>query len=143
TRTFRVRYALGPVPARSTLRLGMTADVVLRQPASTPSASLPLTALLVTPAPPAPPASGATPATLATPATPATGAAVWRVDARTGALQRQPVGWVSQSTDHVRVTGLPEGALVVSVGAQKLDAGMTVRPVPRPLDNLEPQAGAR
>lgn len=143
TRTYRVRYALGPVPARSTLRLGMTADVVLRQSASTPSASLPLTALLVTPAPPAPPASGAPPATLATPATPATGAAVWRVDARTGALQRQPVGWVSQSTDHVRVTGLPDGALVVSVGAQKLDAGMTVRPVPRPLDNLEPQAGAR
>jgi len=33
----------------------------------------------------------------------------------------------------VRVRGLSEGALVVSVGAQKLDAAMRVRAVARPL----------
>jgi RND family efflux transporter MFP subunit len=135
TRTYRVRYALGPMPVASALRLGMTAEVVLRQPGSTPSAEVPLSALLVTPSPAA---SGA-----AAGGTPAFAAAVWRVDPGTGALQRQPVGWVSQTTDHVRVTGLPDGALVVSVGAQKLDAGLKVRPVPRPLDGALSAAGSR
>jgi hypothetical protein len=43
---------------------------------------------------------------------------------------------VSQASDSVRVRGLPDGALIVSVGAQKLDAGLKVRPVPRPLERL-------
>jgi membrane fusion protein, multidrug efflux system len=69
-------------------------------------------------------------------------AAVWLVDAGSGALQRMPVRLLAQTTDHVRVAGLPEGALVVSVGAQKLDAGMKVRPVPRPLVAFERVATA-
>jgi hypothetical protein len=60
-------------------------------------------------------------------------AAVWLVDARTGGLQRTPVQLLSQTTDHVRVAGLTDGALVVSVGAQKLDADLKVRAVQRPL----------
>jgi RND family efflux transporter MFP subunit len=138
TRTYRVRYALGPLPATAVPRLGRTAEVVLRQPGTTPSAVLPLSALLVTPAAPGGAASGPV-----TPGSAASSAAVWRVDPRTSALQRQPVGWVSQGTDHVRVTGLPDGALVVSVGAQKLDAGLKVRPVPRPLDGALTAAGSR
>jgi len=56
------------------------------------------------------------------------------VNEQTGALKRQPVRMLSQTTDRVRVSGLSDGAMVVSVGAHKLDAGMTVRPVRRPLD---------
>ena len=65
-----------------------------------------------------------------------TGPSVWLVDAKTGALKRQAVQLLSQSTDQVRVAGLADGALVVSVGAQKLDAGLRVRPVQRPLASM-------
>jgi hypothetical protein len=43
---------------------------------------------------------------------------------------------LSQSIDQVRVAGLEDGALVVSFGAQKLDAGLKVQPVQRPLAAL-------
>lgn len=107
-RTFQARYAFAsPTPG---LRMGVTADVMLAGQGAAASAQLPAGALLTT---------GQTPA-------------VWRVDEKAGTLTRQTVKLVSQSTDHVRVTGLPEGALVVSAGAQKLDAGMKVQAVPRP-----------
>jgi len=48
-------------------------------------------------------------------------------------VQRAAVQLLSQSTDHVRVAGLPDGAQVVSVGAQKLIAGLKVQPMQRPL----------
>ena len=92
--------------------MGMTAELLLAQPGRSGGAELPASALLVT----TPPA-----------------AAVWLVDARTGGLQRTPVQLLSQTTDHVRVAGLTDGALVVSVGAQKLDADLKVRAVQRPL----------
>jgi RND family efflux transporter MFP subunit len=111
TRTFRARYALGAAPPGAPWRIGMTAELRLSQPASQAGAELPVGALLA-----------------------AGDAAVWLVDVSSGALRRQPVQVLSQSTEHVRVAGLPEGAQVVSVGAQKLDAGLQVRPVPRPLD---------
>jgi membrane fusion protein, multidrug efflux system len=123
TRTSRARYAPVAAADAALLRMGMTAQVQLRQPGRASGAELPVAALLAT-------ASGSSAASAA-------GArsdpAVWQVDAETGALKRQPVQLLSQTTDHVRVAGLPDGALVVTVGAQKLDAGMTVRPVPRPL----------
>jgi hypothetical protein len=68
---------------------------------------------------------------------------VWVVDAKSGALERHPVQLLSQTTDHVRVAGLPDGALVVTVGAQKLDAGLTVRPVQRPLATRSAAVAAR
>jgi membrane fusion protein, multidrug efflux system len=112
--TYRARYALGALPPGTGLRMGMTAELRLRQPASTTGAELPVSALLMTGA------SGT----------------VWLVNPKTGALQRQPVQLLSQSTDHIRVAGLADGALVVSVGAQKLDAGLKVQPVARPLEVL-------
>jgi hypothetical protein len=127
TRTYRARYAIGALPAGSDWRMGMTAELLLRQPGREAGTALPASALLVTGAA----AGGSPPSSAAPPAT--AGPAVWVVDAGTGALQRTPVQMLSQSTDQVRVTGLPDGALVVSVGAQKLDAGLTVRPVQRPL----------
>ena len=89
---------------------------------------MPATALLVTQAGTA---AGANPA--AGKGAAAAGPFVWLVDAKTGSIKRQPVQLVSQTTDQVRVAGLPDGSLVVSVGAQKLDENMRVQPVQRPL----------
>ena len=114
TRTTRARYALAAPGEGTAWRMGMTAEVRLQRPGVQAGAELPLGALLVTQAATA-------------------GPAVWLVDAGTGALKRQPVQLLSQTTDHVRVGGLADGALVVSVGAQKLDAGLKVQPVQRPL----------
>lgn len=112
TRTFRARYALVAPPEG--LRMGGTVELRLARPDTRPSAELPATALLRASGPPV----------------------VWLADEKTGALTRQPVELLSQTTDQVRVAGLADGALVVSVGAQKLDEGMTVRVVRRPLDAL-------
>jgi multidrug efflux pump subunit AcrA (membrane-fusion protein) len=99
----------------------MTAQVRLQMPGTEPAADLPLGALLTTPA----------------------GPTVWTVDAATGALKQVPVQLVSQTTDRVRLTGLKDGLLVVSAGAQKLDAGLKVRPVPRPLAQALPSERAQ
>jgi len=107
-RTFRARYAIAsPLPG---LRMGVTAHVQLAGEDTTPSAQLPSGALLTTQKTPS----------------------VWLVNDKAGTLTRQTVTLLSQSTDQVRVTGLPEGVLVVSAGAQKLDAGMKVQAVMRP-----------
>lgn len=116
TRTFRARYTVMPSTAPhaavlTPLRLGNTVEVQLTRASGEASAPLPLSAVLVTTQSPT----------------------VWVVDAKTGSLTRQPVQVLSQTTETVRVRGLAEGALVVSVGAQKLDAAMHVRPVARPL----------
>jgi RND family efflux transporter MFP subunit len=107
-RTFRARYAIELPPAG--LRMGVTADVQLARKGATASAELPAGALLSTQQSPS----------------------VWVVNDKTGALTRQPVVLLSQSTDRVRVTGLSDGLLVVSAGAQKLDAGMKVQTAMRP-----------
>lgn len=125
TRTSRARYALSAPGDGAALRMGMTAEVRLQQAGLASGAELPLGALLVT--------AAADSATGTTAAASVAGPAVWLVNSKTGALQRQPVQLLSQTTDHVRVAGLIDGALVVTVGAQKLDAGLRVQPVPRPL----------
>ncbi len=107
-RTFRARYAIVSPPQG--LRMGVTADVQLARKGAIASAELPSGALLTTNQVPS----------------------VWLANDKTGALTRQNVTLLSQSTDRVRVTGLPDGALVVSAGAQKLDAGMKVQAVKRP-----------
>ncbi len=122
TRTYRARYTIAAPPPGAALRIGMTAELRLAQPGRVPAAELPLSALLMTGAIP----NGKTSAQ----------PAVWLADAKTGALTRQPVTLLSQTTETVRVGGLIDGALVVSVGAQKLDGGMKVRPVARPLAAL-------
>lgn len=135
SRTSRARYALAGAAGGTSLRLGMTAEVRLQQATRVAGAALPLGALLAT--------STQASAEVAEAPGNTTGPAVWLVDAQSGALTRQPVQLLSQGTDHVRVAGLPEGALVVTVGAQKLDAGMKVQPVQRPLAALTTTAVAR
>lgn len=111
TRTTRARYSVVKPAESAAWRIGMTAEVRLYRPGLQAGVKLPLGALLATPNSPA----------------------VWVVDGKSGALKRQPVQLLSQTTDHVRVAGLTDGELVVTVGAQKLDAGMKVQPVQRPL----------
>lgn len=118
TRTFRARFAIVAPPAG--LRMGSTAELRLAREGMQPSAELPLSALLQAGGP----------------------LGVWLTDEKTGALTRQPVQLMAQTTDTVRVAGLADGALVVSVGAQKLDAGLKVRVVRRPLEAFARADGA-
>jgi RND family efflux transporter MFP subunit len=111
TRTFRARYTITASPAVAALRLGSTVELRLARSGTSRSASLPLGALLSTDQSPS----------------------VWVVDTAAGTLKRQPVEVLAQTDDTVRVRGLPDGVLIVSVGAQKLDAAMKVRAVARPL----------
>jgi len=112
-RTFRVRYAAAPQSRASVtaLPLGSTVQLNLTAPPSTGAAAtvLPVTALVK--------ASGA--------------AGVWVLNAKGSGLVFTPVQVVGADDASVQVTGLAAGSRVVSVGAQKLDAGMTVRAVDR------------
>lgn len=123
TRSFRARYAL-TAPKPEGWRIGMTVELRLAGRAAAAVAELPAGAVVK--------ADGA--------------AAVWLVadpaKDTAGALRSQPVEVVSQSGDRVRLRGVPDGAWVVSAGAHKLDVGMRVRPIPRPLDAPLPVAPA-
>jgi RND family efflux transporter MFP subunit len=112
-RTFRVRYAAAPqsrasiaaLPLGSTVQLNLTAP-----PSAGPAATvLPVTALVK--------GSGA--------------AGVWTLDTKGSGLVFTPVQVMGADDASVQVTGLAAGSRVVSVGAQKLDAGMAVRAVDR------------
>lgn len=131
-RTTRARYALTVPTDSSTWRMNMTAEVRLQQRGLQSWAELPLGALLVT-------QSGGSneTATHETASARSTGPAVWLVDNDTGKLSRQPVKLLSQTTDNIRVAGLADGVLVVTVGAHKLDEGMKVQAVRRPLPTVQ------
>lgn len=116
-RTFRVRYAATPESRAqvAALPLGSTMQLNLSDPtAGAATVALPVTALVK--------ASGS--------------AGVWVLDAQGSGLAFQPVQVVGMDDASVRVTGLATGSRVVSVGAQKLDAGIKVRAVER-----SPEAG--
>ena len=117
-RTFRVRYAAVPESRAevAALPLGSTMQLNLSTPPDGRAAAvLPVTALVK--------ASGS--------------AGVWVLDAKGSGLLFKPVQVVEMDDASVRVTGLAAGSRVVSVGAQKLDAGITVRAIERaPEDGL-------
>ena len=117
-RTFRVRYAATPESRAqvAALPLGSTMQLKLAAPQAGPSAiAVPVTALVK--------GSGS--------------AGVWVLDAKGSGLIFTPVQVVAIDDASVRVTGLAAGSRVVSVGAQKLDAHVTVRAVER-----APEAGS-
>ena len=111
-RTFRVRYAAAPesrtqvaaLPLGSTMQLNLTTP-----PAGPATAALSVSALVK--------ASGS--------------AGVWVLDAKGSGLVFTPVQVVAIDDAFVQVTGLSPGSRVVSVGAQKLDAGIKVRAIER------------
>ena len=121
-RTFRVRYAAAPESRAqvAALPLGSTMQLNLSGPSAGPATTaLPVTALVK--------ASGS--------------AGVWVLDAKGSGLAFKPVQVVTMDDAWVNVTGLATGSKVVSVGAQKLDAGITVRAVERaPESGLVPVA---
>lgn len=112
-RTFRARYAATPQSRAqvAALPLGSTMQLNLSAPASggPAVAVLPVTALVK--------ASGS--------------AGVWVLNAKGSGVVFTPVQVVALDDASVHVTGLPAGARVVSVGAQKLDPGVTVRAIER------------
>ncbi|WP_457351958.1 efflux RND transporter periplasmic adaptor subunit [Roseateles sp. P5_D6] len=117
-RTFRVRYAaaaesraqVGALPLGSTMQLNLSGQAT--GPATT---AVPVTALVKASA----------------------SAGVWVLNAKGSGLVFTPVQVVAMDDTRVHVTGLAGGSRVVSVGAQKLDAGITVRAVER-----TPETGA-
>ena len=115
-RTYRARYSAapesrGPVAA---LPLGSTMQLTLSAPHAGPAtAQLPVSALV----------KGSGPA------------GVWTVNAKGSGLVFAPVQVVANDDATVHVTGLAAGSKVVSVGAQKLDAGTVVRAVERATDS--------
>jgi len=111
-RTYRARYAAAPEsrPQLSSLPLGSTVQLTLSAPqAGAATVSLPVSALVK--------GSGAP--------------GVWALNTKGSGLVFTPVKVVSIDEATVQVTGLTQGSRVVSVGAQKLDAGTTVRAIER------------
>lgn len=114
-RTFRVRYAAAPESRAqvATLALGSTMQLKLSGPTAGAAAmAVPVTALVK--------GSGS--------------AGVWVLNSKGNGVVFTPVQVVATQDASVHVTGLAAGSRVVSVGAQKLDAGLTVRAVDRPAE---------
>lgn len=111
-RTYRARYAAAAESRErvAALPLGSTMQLTLSAPhAGTATAVLPVSALV----------KGSGPA------------GVWTVNAKGSGLVFTPVQVVAIDDATVQVTGLASGSKVVSVGAQKLDAGTAVRAIER------------
>lgn len=114
-RTYRARYAATSESRVqvSALALGSTVQLTLSAPQAGPATvSLPVSALL----------KGSGPA------------GVWALDAQGSGLVFTPVQVVAIDDATVQVTGLVAGSRIVSVGAQKLDAGTKVRVIERIAD---------
>jgi RND family efflux transporter MFP subunit len=115
-RTYRARYSAAPDSREAVagLPLGSTMQLTLSAPHAGPAtAVLPVSALV----------KGSGPA------------GVWTVNAKGSGLVLTPVQVVAIDDATVQVTGLAAGSKVVSVGAQKLDAGTAVRAVERTPDS--------
>jgi RND family efflux transporter MFP subunit len=111
-RTYRARYAAAPAARAqlSALPLGSTMQLTLSAPQAGPATvALPVSALLK--------GSGSE--------------GVWALNAQGSGLVFTPVKVVSIDDATVQVTGLTPGSRIVSVGAQKLDAGSAVRAIER------------
>lgn len=111
-RTYRARYSAAPESRApmAALPLGSTMQLTLSGSQAGPAtAVLPVSALV----------KGSGPA------------GVWTLDAKGSSLVFAPVHVVAIDDAAVHVTGLTQGSRVVSVGAQKLDAGTAVRAIER------------
>jgi len=114
-RTYRARYSAAPESRApmDALPLGSTMQLTLSGPHAGPAtAVLPVSALLKGSGPPG----------------------VWTLNAQGSGLVFTPVQVVSIDDATIQVTGLATGSKVVSVGAQKLDAGTAVRIIERAPD---------
>jgi RND family efflux transporter MFP subunit len=115
-RTYRARYSAAPDSRApmGALPLGSTMQLTLSGSQAGPATTvLPVSALV----------KGSGPA------------GVWTLNAKGSGLVFTPVQVVSIDDATVQVTGLTTGSKVVSVGAQKLDAGTAVRTIERAPDS--------
>jgi len=115
-RTYRARYSASPDSRASVaaLPLGSTMQLTLSGPQTGPATTvLPVSALI----------KGSGPA------------GVWTLNAKGSGLVFTPVQVVSIDDATAQVTGLTAGSKVISVGAQKLDAGTAVRAIERTPDS--------
>jgi membrane fusion protein, multidrug efflux system len=123
-RTYRARYSAAPESRASVaaLPLGSTMQLTLSGLQAGPATTvLPVSALV----------KGSGPA------------GVWALNAKGSGLVFTPVQVVSIDDATVQVTGLTTGSKVVSVGAQKLDAGAAVRAIERAPDSAATVAQSR
>ena len=105
TRTYAARFIM--LDADDTVAFGMTATVTLERPREAPTAKLPLAAILNR----------------------GNGPAVYVVDSN-GALAQQPVTVAAFTEDAALITsGIKDGDTIVTLGVQKLEAGLKVRPI--------------
>jgi RND family efflux transporter MFP subunit len=106
TRTYQARFTI--VDAGDDVRFGMTATVMLRDPAAGKIARVPLSAVLDE----------------------GRGPALFVVDRATGALQQTPIEVAGYEARDVLVrAGVADGDWIVALGTQKLDAAQKVRVV--------------
>src|SRR5262245_50910607 len=106
TRTYQARFSI--LGAGEDVRFGMTATVILSDPASGQVARLPLSAVIDE----------------------GKGPALFVVDRKTGSLQHKPVEVVGYEARDVLVKGgVGDGEWVVALGTQKLDTAQKVRVV--------------
>jgi RND family efflux transporter MFP subunit len=102
-RTYQVRFTIPDPPPWAAF--GMTATLRLVREGGPEAATLPAAAILDR----------------------GFGPIVWTVDGDSGRLTEQPVALRALKQETATVSGLAEGALVVSLGSQKLDPAMRVR----------------
>jgi len=115
-RTYRARYAPKSYSEMVHFPLGSTIQLQLSRLAAS-GATLPLSALVKTAGTPG----------------------VWALNSAGDGVVFVKVNVLSYGTDTVRVTGLADNLRIVTVGAQKLDPSMKVRPIERKLENLDEQ----
>lgn len=119
TGTFRVKYAFNQSNKDFDSMMGVSAQVTLRRANDISGVLLPIGAMLAT----------ESNQEISQTDQSVTGVAVWVVDQQTNQISRRSVQLVTQTTNHVLVSGLKDAEWVVTVGAQKLDPGLNIRPV--------------
>jgi len=119
TGTFRVKYAFNQPIKDLESMMGVSAQVTLRRANDISGVLLPIGAILETKSNQEISQTGQS----------VTGPAVWVVDRQTNQISRRYVQLVTQTTSHVLVSGLKDEEWVVTVGAQKLDPSLNIRPV--------------
>lgn len=115
-RTYRARYAPESYSDMARLPLGSTIQLQLSRRLA-PGTPLPLSALVKTAGAPG----------------------VWTLNSAGDGVVFVKVNVLRYGTDIVRVTGLADNIRIVTVGAQKLDPSMKVRPIERKLENIDEQ----
>ena len=118
TRTYRARFAPNSYSEMARFPLGSTIQLKLSKQ-STSTTTVPLNALIKT--------NGE--------------AGVWALNSTGDGVIFVKVNVLSYATNSVRVTSLPNNMRIVTVGAQKLDPSMKIRPIERKLEDGDNQRG--